>query len=90
MACNALGDLSEARAHALAALTLLDTHDAEHAEGVDRAFIELERGHACERLGLAAEAQAAKHTAQALAGKFDDAGLTTWFEGRVATLQALP
>ena len=90
MAYNALAEPREARAHAREALALLDTHDAEHAEDVDRAFIELERWHACEHLGLSAEAQDARHAAQALADKFDDAGLTTWFEQRAAALRALP
>jgi hypothetical protein len=90
MACNALGEWRNVRAHALAALAVLDADDVDHTEDVDRAFIELERSHACERLGLAAEAQAARHTAQTLAGRFDDAELTRWFEQRAATLHALP
>lgn len=89
MACNALGQPHEARAHARAALALLDAHDTEHAEDVDRAFIELERRHACERLGLS-EADTAGHNANTLAGRFDDAALTRWFERRAQALQSMP
>ncbi len=90
MASNALGELHEARAHAQAALALLDTHDSERAEDIDRAFIELERWHACERLGLNDEAGAAKRNAQTLAGRFDDAELTRSFGRREQALAAMP
>lgn len=90
MAGNALGDAQAARTHAREALALLDTHDTDHAEEVDRAFIELERQHACQRLGLHDEAAEAERAAQALAAKFDDAGLTRWFDGRRARLGTLP
>ncbi len=89
MVCNALGQPHEARAHARAALALLDAHDTGHAEDVDRALIELERQHACERLGLS-EADTARHNANTLAGRFDDAALTRWFEQRAQALQSMP
>ena len=90
MACNVLGELHDARSHAQAALTLLDAHDGAHAEDVDRAFIELERRHACERLGLAGEAADAAHKTKALAARFDDVELTRWFARREQALAALP
>jgi len=90
MVGNALNAPQDARAHALAALALLDAHDSEHAEDVDRAFIELERGHACARLGLAAEAAEATGNAHALAGRFGDEGLSDWFNRRQEALSKLP
>lgn len=90
MVGNALGDARAARAHALAALALLDAHDTAHAEDVDRAFIELERAHACEALGLPDEAEAATAGARALAAAFEDAGLTRWYDSRRARLATLP
>ena len=90
MVGNALGEAHTARAHALEALTLLDAHDTAHAEAVDRAFIELERAHACRTLGLPEEAAAASASAQALAAAFGDAGLSRWFESRRARLALLP
>jgi hypothetical protein len=89
MACNALGEARDARTHAQAALALLDTHDSEHAEDIDRGFIEVERRHACERLGLPSEAADAARNAQALAGRFDDVELTRWFARREQTLATL-
>jgi hypothetical protein len=90
MACNALDEPQDAHAHAQAALALLDAHDAEHAEDIDRAFIELERRHACERLGLTTEADDARHNAQTLADRFDDAELTRSFDQRERVLTAMP
>lgn len=90
MACNALGEPTDARAYAHAALALLDANDTEHAEDIDRAFIELERGHACERLGLASDAELARRNAQSLADRFGDAGLTRAFDQRGAVLRSLP
>ena len=90
MVSNALAEHAEARAYAQVALALLDQHDTAHAEDVDRAFIELERWHACTRSGLPAEAANARTKADALAARFNDAGLTTWFEQREKTLRALP
>ena len=90
MVGNALGEAHTARAHALEALALLDAHDTAHAEDVDRAFIELERAHACTALGLPEEAAVATSQAQRLAAAFGDAGLTRWFESRRARLASLP
>lgn len=89
MVGNVLNVPQDARTHALAALALLDAHDSEHAEDVDRAFIELERGHACERLGRATEATEATGNAHALARRFGDAGLNDWFRRRQETLNDL-
>ena len=88
MVSNALGEHREARAHAQAALALLNEHDAAHAEDVDRAFVELERWWACSRSRLAAEAADARTNADALAAEFKDAGLTAWFERREQALRA--
>ncbi len=90
MVGNALGDAASARTHALAALALLDAHDTDHAEVVDRAFIELERAHACRALSLIDEASAAAAQAAALAAAFGDASLTAWFNSRQARLALLP
>ena len=90
MVGNALGDAHTARAHALEALALLDAHDTAHAEDVDRAFVELERAHACRTLGLPEEAAAGTANAEALAAAFGDAGLRRWYESRRARLALLP
>ncbi len=86
MVANALGDATQAREHALRALALLDAHDTEHAEPVDRAFIELERARACRDLALGDEALAAEDAADALAAQFNDAGLDAWYAKRRAEL----
>jgi len=88
MVANALGDAPRARDHALRALALLDEHDADRAEQVDRAFIELERARAGRDMGLHDEAQGAQELADALAAQFDDAGLDAWFARRRAELGA--
>ena len=86
MVANALGDAPQAREHAQRALALLDAHDTDRAEQVDRAFIELERARACRDLALHVEAQAAQDAADALAAQFNDAGLDAWFAKRRAAL----
>lgn len=90
MVSNTLGEAAFARAHAQAALALIGAHAADHPEDVDRAFIELERWHACTRSGLATEAAEARDNADTLAAQFNDAGLTEWFAQREKTLGALP
>jgi len=90
MVGNALGDAHAARRFALEALAVLDTNDADHAEDVDRAFIELERAHACGQLGLNDEAALAQRNAQAIASAFSDASLRRWYESRGARLATLP
>jgi hypothetical protein len=86
---NTLGEPHRAQAHAREGLALLDAHDASNEEFVDRAFLELELAHASERMGLAAEATAARERAQALTAKFGDAGLEDWFASREARLKLL-
>ena len=88
MVANALGDAPQARDHALRALALLDEHDADRAEQVDRAFIELERARAGRDMGLHDEAQVAQDLADGLAAQFNDAGLDEWFTRRRAELGA--
>jgi len=88
MVANALGDAQQALAHAMRALALLDENDADHAERVDRAFIELERARACRDLNLNDEAKMAQDTADTLAAKFGNAGLDTWYAKRRAELGA--
>ena len=90
MVGNALGDAAAARTHAQAALALLDANDTDPAEDVDRAFVELERAHACRALGLIEEATAATAQANTLAAAFGDAGLTAGFDSRRARLTLLP
>ena len=86
MVANALGDASQARAHALRALAIVDENDTDRTEQVDRAFIELERARACRDLALPDEARTAQDTADALAAKFNDAGLDAWFAKRRSEL----
>ena len=90
MVCNALGDAGAARLFAIEALSVLGTNDADHAEDVDRAFIELERAHACRQLGLNDEAAVAEQNSQAIAGAFSVASLRRWYESRCARLATLP
>lgn len=89
LVANAIGETPLAEQQARAGLTLLDNHDTEHAESVDRAFLLLELSHALARQGQAAEASLARAQADALADAFDDSGLTAWFTGRVARQAAL-
>ncbi|MEO8151627.1 MAG: hypothetical protein ABI605_01055 [Rhizobacter sp.] len=86
LACTALGEPHLARRHALDGLAVLDAHDGQRSESVDRAFLELERWNACMWLGLADEAAGALSRAEALAAQFNDTGLTEWFEGRRSRL----
>ena len=90
LVCNALGDAAAAREHALLGLALLDTNDADNAEPVDRAFLELERARACRDLALQDEALSAQSAADTLAAQFNDAGLDEWFAKRRAELGAPP
>ena len=90
MVCNALGDAGAARQFAIEALSVLATHDTDHAEDVDRAFIELERAHACRQLGLNDEAAAAQWNSQAIADSFSVASLRHWYDSRCARLATLP
>jgi hypothetical protein len=90
MVCNALGDASAARLFAMEALSVLGTNDADHAEDVDRAFIELERAHACRQLGLNDEAAIAQQNGQAIASAFSVESLRRWYESRCARLATLP
>jgi hypothetical protein len=83
VAHGALGNAAAAREAAAAGLALLDAHDRDGAERVDRAFLELELAHALSRLGQAAEATAARARADALAAGFDDPGLAAWYRARV-------
>lgn len=89
MASQALGEPHRALEHARAGLAVLDEHDADRQQNVDRAFLELELAHASKRLGLVPEANAADARAQQLADAFGDASLTKWFEGRRAKLAAM-
>ena len=90
MVCNALGDAGAARLFAIEALSVLGTNDTDHAEDVDRAFIELERAHACRQLGLNDEAAVAEQNGQVIAGSFSVASLRRWYESRCARLATLP
>ena len=87
---NALGSAAQAREHALRGLALLDANDADNAEPVDRAFLELEHARACRDLALHDEARAAQDAADALAAQFNEAGLDEWFAKRRAELGAPP
>lgn len=83
VAAGALGDAALQRDSAAQGLAQLDMHDSAHEEHVDRAFLELELAHACQRLGRSDEANAARARADALAGSFDDAFLAQWYAQRV-------
>jgi hypothetical protein len=82
VACTTLGEPHLARRHAIDGLAVLDAHDGACSEGVDRAFLELERWNACAWLGLTQEAESALASAEALAAGFNEAGLIDWFESR--------
>jgi hypothetical protein len=86
LASQALGEPHRALEHAREGLALLDANDSAREQDVDRAFLELELAHACRRLGLQAEANAANERAQTLAAAFGDASLTQSFESRRAKL----
>jgi hypothetical protein len=90
MVCQALDEPQWARGHAQAALALLDTHDTEHHELVDRAFIELELWAACERLGMHAPAAQALARAEALERDFKEPEWQKFFADRVSRLRVLP
>ncbi|MDH5541159.1 MAG: hypothetical protein OEY03_17305 [Rhizobacter sp.] len=87
MVCNALDEAAWARGHAQAALALLDQHDIDQAQRIDRAFIELEQWHACVVLGRTSDASPALSRAKALAAGFDDDAWRQSFEQRERELQ---
>lgn len=82
MVCNALDESLWALGHARAALAMLDSHDGDHAQNIDRAFIELEQWHACRVLGQPGDASGALARARALVAGFDDAAWRQSFEQR--------
>ncbi len=84
VAAGAAGDEQLQHDAAVEGLMLLDRHDAAGKESVDRAFLELERAHALQRLGRHGQADAARERADALAVAFGDDALTDWYRGRVA------
>ena len=88
MAANALGEGGEGAAQARAGLALLDAHDADGAENVDRAFMELELAMGL-RLGEQAGQGDALARALALAAQFGDAWLDKWFSDRNTRNEAL-
>lgn len=88
MAANALGEGAEGAAQARAGLALLDAHDGDGAENVDRAFLELELAMGL-RLGEQAGQGDALARALALAAQFGDASLDKWFSDRNTRNEAL-
>ena len=88
MSANALGHGASAVEQARAGLALLDAHDGAHAHDVDRAFLELELAQGLGRLDQPERASALAR-ADALAQRFDEAGLDTWFANRRARNEAL-
>ncbi|MDH5540955.1 MAG: hypothetical protein OEY03_16245 [Rhizobacter sp.] len=87
MVCNVLDQAQWARAHAQAGLALLDEHDGDAAQTIDRAFLELEQWHACMVLRRHADAAEALARATALAEGFDDEFWRASFERRRIGLQ---
>jgi hypothetical protein len=83
VATGAAGDAAAQLEAASDGLALLDRHDAAAEQTVDRAFLDLERAHALQRLGRHGEADAARANADALAAAFEDASLTNWYRSRV-------
>jgi len=83
VAAGAAGDEQLQHEAAVEGLALLDRHDTAGEESVDRAFLELERAHALQRLGRHVQADAARSRADALAAAFGDDALTDWYRGRV-------
>ena len=67
---------------------MLDTNDAEHAEDVDRAFIELELAQGLD-MAVMDGADEARQRAATLASRFAQAWLTEWFASRVERNAAL-
>lgn len=84
VAAGALGEAGRAAEEARAGLALLDAHDAERTEEVDRAFLEQELAAALAQLGDAGAAEAAAMRASALKAAFAEPGLVEWFDGRAA------
>jgi len=89
LAANALGDGASAAAQARAGLALLEAHDADGEEDVDRAFLELELAQGLRMGGFTQDAALAGDRAQALAASFGAAWLDTWFADRVRRNEAL-
>lgn len=89
MVANALGDVALAAAQARAGLVLLENFDQDGQQKVDQAFLRSELAHALARAGEAADAQVERSLADALAETFDDAGLTGWYQNRLARQAAL-
>lgn len=89
LVANALGDVAVAAAQARAGLVLLENFDQDGQEKVDQAFLRSELAHALACAGEAADAQVERSLADALAEAFDDAGLTQWYQSRLARQAAL-
>lgn len=88
MTANALGDGAAGTAQARAGLALLDAHDADGSEDVDRAFLELELAMGLRLCEQAARADALAR-ALALAARFGEASLHRWFADRQGRNEAL-
>jgi hypothetical protein len=88
LAANALGQGAQAAQHARSGLDVLDAHDGDHAEDVDRAFLELELAQGLLLSGQAGNA-AAQARAESLAARFGDASLEKWFARRLQRNAAL-
>ena len=88
MTANALGDGVTGAAQARAGLALLDAHDVDGNENVDRTFLELELAMGLRLCEQAARADAHAR-ALALASQFEDAYLDRWFSDRRSRNEAL-
>ncbi len=89
VALNTVKLSAAAAEQAEAGLALLGVNDRNNEEGVDRAFLQLERAHALAAQGMVAESAQAQALAQGLAAAFEDAGLSAWFQQRQARHEAL-
>lgn len=89
LVANALGDAVTAELQARAGLVLLANFDSAGNEKVDEAFLRSELAHALAQLGRAADAQVERTQAEATIEALGDAGISAWFNGRVARQQAL-
>jgi hypothetical protein len=88
MVANALGQGADGALEARSGLALLDEHDPDGNENVDRAFLELELGMGLRLAGQPGRAEAHAR-ALALAARFGQAWLDQWFAQRQARNEAL-
>jgi len=88
LTANALGEGERGLAQAHQGLALIDAHDRDETQTIDRAFLELEQGQALWLIGRDGAAQA-EERARALASHFHDDGVRRAFADRLRRNEAL-